>query len=41
MSALMETPPDETSTPTRQSPIERWNALPAFIRYAVYAAIGL
>ena len=41
MSALMETPPDETSTPTRQSPIERWNALPAFIRYAVYAAIGI
>jgi general nucleoside transport system permease protein len=41
MSALMETPPDETSTPTQQSPIARWNALPVFVRYAVYAAIGI
>lgn len=37
MSTLTELPP----MPTEQSPVARWNALPAFIRYAAYAAIGI
>lgn len=37
MSTLTESPP----LPTQPSPMQRWNSLSAFIRYAVYAAIGI
>ncbi len=37
MSTLMESPPMQA----QPSPLQRWNSLNAFIRYAVYAAIGI
>ena len=37
MTALMESPP----VAPQPSPLQRWNSLNAFIRYAVYAAIGI
>ena len=37
MTTLMESPP----APTQPSPLQRWNSLNAFIRYAAYAAIGI
>jgi simple sugar transport system permease protein len=39
MSALIETPAPSPTPADRRSPIDRWNALSAFIRYAVYAAV--